>query len=249
MCVRRMDRTKTLDLFVTDTDYDKDQTPIGVVSTVGASLTVTADAAAIEALKQASNAGRRQVVVRFISATMITDYITVRAVADTTFTVEVAVELVAATGPWSCVLVRPWGERALNLTSRFQHVIGVEILAYTLVGLSTLSLWEDEDTGKPPSIDFVGLEIKELPGRTLSTNRYMQNTLAVLPTHVSAYHPSSWTEAKDAMIFVPQGMMKTVYDEPLPAVNSITPKLIDRRGDSVGATRFHVWLRLTVVDR
>lgn len=243
-------KTKTLDLFVTDTDYDKDQTPIGAVSTTAASLTVTADASVVTAIRAASNAERQKVVVRFISSSMITDYITVRSVVNnTSFIVENAVELTAETGPWSCVLVRPWGERTLNLTTRFQHVVAAELLAYTLVGLSTLSLWEDEDAGKPPSIDFVGLEIKELPGRAMSTNRYMQNMFAVLPTHVSAYHPSSWTEAKDAMIFVPHCMMRTEYAQPLPAVNSITPRLVDRRGESVGATRFHLWLRLTVLEQ
>lgn len=244
-------KTKTLDLFVTDTDYDKEQIAIGRVKTLEAGLIVQAEGAGvIPALKDAANSWRTQVIVRFVCATVITDFITVREVGTNTFTVENAVSLPQETGTWQCILVRPWRERPLQLTTRFQHVVAVEVLAYALVGLSSLTLWEMTETNStPPSIDYIGLEIKELPGRAMSTNRFMQNMLAILPTHASAYHPSSWTEAKDAMIFVPHCMMKTEYEQPIITVNTITPKLVDRRGNSVGATRFHLWLRLTVLDQ
>lgn len=238
-------KTKTLDLFVTDTDYDTDQTIAGSVYTTTAGLVVQATSLVTAALKAATRPSG--LVVRFISGTVTTDFITVRAIDETSFVVDNAVDLPIASS-FNCYIVRPFIQRSLQLNTRFQHVVGVELVAYTLVGLSSMTLWEEQTTNTPPCIDFVGLEIKELPGRTVSTNRYMQNMLAVLPTHASAYHPSSWTEAKDAMIFVPHCMMKTTYDQPLVAVNTITPKLVDRRGSEVLAARFHIWLKLTVLD-
>jgi hypothetical protein len=246
-----MRKTKTLDLFVTDTDYDKDQETIGAASTLAPGLVVQAEPSAIAALKAASAALslKTGIVVRFVSATVTTDFITVRRVLEDSFIVENAVDLPAAAN-FQCVLVRQWSERPLALQTRFQHIVAVELMAYALVGLSSLTLWEDQAASNaPPNIDFVALEIKELPGRVLSTNRFMQNALAILPTHMGAYHPSSWTEAKDAMVFVPSCMMKTEYEQPILAVNTITPKLIDRRGDAVMAARFHMWLRLTVLDQ
>jgi hypothetical protein len=248
-------KTKTLDLFVTDTDYDLDQTAIGYVYTTTAGLQIECGQSGrpeqipiiIGRLKAAMLANG--LVVRFVSTSVTTDFITVRAIGDTNFTVDNAVDLPIASG-FKCYIVRPWVQRPLQLATRFQHVVAVELVAYALVGLSSLTLWEDQSTSSaPPSIDFVGLEIKELPGRAMSTNRYMQNMLAVLPTHAAAYHPSSWTEAKDSMIFVPHCMMKTTYDQPLVAVNTLTPRLVDRRGDPVMAARFHLWLRLTVLDQ
>ena len=241
-------RTKTLDLFVTETDYDLDEVSIGSVNTTSAGLVVNASASVITALKAATSSQRVSVVVRFVSIGATTTLVTVRSVDTTTFTVAIAVDL-PVSAQFTCALVKQWTVRSLPLATRFQHVVAVELVAYALVGLSSLSLWEGQSAATPPSMDYVGLEIKELPGRTMSTNRFMQNMLAVLPTHMSAYHPRSWAEANDMMIFVPPCSMKTTYDQPIPAINCITPALIDRRGGPVTAARFHIWLRLTVLDQ
>jgi hypothetical protein len=234
-----MMKTRTLDLFVTEKDYDVDETALGPAETAGASLVVTTTPQVLAQLITPC-------IVRFVSTTLVTDFIAVRTKTDTTFTVENTVNLPAAQN-FTVHLVHKWIASPLKLTTRFQHVLQVVVMAYALVGISSASLWEDhEQWSVPPSQDYVGLEIKELPGRILSTNRFMQSMLAVLPTHSSSYHPSSWVEAKDSMIFLPEGLARTVYEQPVATVNSITPRLVDRRGDTVIAARFHLWLRLKV---
>jgi hypothetical protein len=245
-----MNKTKTLDLFVTDIDYSADEEQVGRCWTQTPGKRVETDGAFASKLKVG-------LMVRFLSATTATDYMTIRSVrlpgvvyiGNSWFTVDTAVELPNA-DTFYIQLVRQWIPKTLPLQTRFQHVTAVEILAYTLVGLSSATAWETHaEDETPPNLEFVGLEIKELPGRMLSTNRYMQNALAVLPTHMDSYHPNSWLEARDAMIFVPSCMARTDYETPLLAVNSITPQFIDRRGGLVRAVRFHLWLRLTVIEK
>jgi hypothetical protein len=72
----------------------------------------------------------------------------------------------------------------------------------------------------------------------------MEHMLAVLPTHMTAYHPSSWNDARDAMIYLPDNMAMSRFESQLLAVNSITPRLVNRKGDTVLAARFHLWLQL-----
>lgn len=265
---------RTFDLFVTDEDFDKDETEIGRVSNwrggpdplfdydddwsirvKGSDETQTT--AILDALKRALRGRTAGVLVRFVSAKenetyeddehIMYRYHTVTYVGDEFFEVDQPVQFEDGDN-WRCMLAHEH-EPTLRLTTRFQHVTKAELLAYALVGLSSLSHYVPEGREMAPMIDFVGLEIKELPGRTLSTNRFMQNMFAVLPTHASGYHPVSWLDGKDAMIFVPPGTMQVQYDQPVFAVNTITPRLFDRKGNPVVAARFHMWLRLTTLDQ
>ena len=138
--------------------------------------------------------------------------------------------------------MRRWIPVPLPLTTGFKLVTAVEVKGFAFCGLSSGNLYEGT-TGVPQQ-DFIGLQIAELPGRVVSTNPYMQSCLAVLPTHMQAYHPSSWNDARDAMLILPEGMAKTSFPSPLTAVNTITPRLVDRRGSTINAARFHLWLRI-----
>lgn len=237
----------THDVFITDVDYDADETELGFVQTgltnetVGSTLIrlqLTQDPAPFAEVKEQS-------IVRFTSivANAVTDYVMVRSIdrAAFTFTVDAPL-LMPAASEYRLQFVREWIPRTLKLQSRFQLVTACEVKAFAFTGLSSGNLYEG--TGSVPQHDFIGLEIQEIPGTVKSTNRYMQNMLAVLPTHMPSYHPSSWIEARDAIIYLPDGLAKSTFDSPLLAVNSITPRLIDRRGQPVKAARFHLWLRL-----
>lgn len=250
-------KTKTLDLFVTDTDYSVDEERVGIAYTIVPGQKVETDG-------EYDTEGKLKVglMVRFVNTTTATDYMTIRSVQERLpgrfyaggrwFTVDTSVDL-PGTGDESKMfqiqLVRQWIPKTLPLLTRFQNVTQVELMAYTLVGLSSATAWETQTADTPPNLEFIGLDITELPGRMLSTNRFMQNTLAVLPTHMDSYHPNSWLEARDAMVFLPSCMARTEYETPLLAVNSITPRLLDRRGNLVRAVRFHLWLRLTVIEK
>jgi hypothetical protein len=143
---------------------------------------------------------------------------------------------------YSCYLVREWIPRTLKLNTRFQLITACEVKAFAFTGISSGNLYEGI-TGTPQH-DFIGLEIKEIPGTVKSTNRNMEHILAVLPTHMTSYHPSSWNDARDAMIYLPDNMAMSRFESPLVAVNAITPRLVDRRGSTARAARFHLWLRL-----
>lgn len=253
------------DIFVTDVEYDADEKELGFVQTgagdgIVGSTTVrlnsghSQDLLAFIELTEDS-------IVRFTSTVVnaVTDYTMVRSITRTaisqtpsgldpgggvvdgeqqsplSFVVDAPL-LMPAASEYRLQLVREWIPRSLKLQSRFQLVTACEVKAFCFAGLSPGNMYEQHD--------FIGLEIKEIPGTVKSTNRHMQNMLAVLPTHMPAYHPSAWLEARDAIIYMPEGTAKSQFDSPLPAVNSITPRLVDRRGNTVKAARFHLWLRL-----
>jgi len=234
------------DLFVTDVEYDADETQLGRVSTTGPTTTITIMDAVTEyeGLKEGS-------IVRFVStdAYTVTDYMMVRSLtrnlATLTFTVDAPVTLAAADN-YRAYLVREWFPRSLPLISRFKNITAVQVLAFAFTGIDGGNLYEG--INGQPQHDYIGLEIKELPGQTRSTNRNMESMLAVLPTKMDSYHPSSWNDARDAMVFVPNNMATVVYENPLPAVSSITPRFVNRRGETIKAARFHLWLRLSALE-
>lgn len=247
-------RTKTHKLFITDVEYDSDETKMGRVYTgltgaVAPGTLIknnTADATSLfKDLKDNS-------IVRFVStaAYTVTDYMMVRSLtrygSSVHFSVDAPVTLDYA-DDYYVYLVREWIPRTLQLQSRFQHVLGVKVIAFAFTGIDGGNLYEGI-TGEPQH-DYIGLEIRELPGRMRSTNRYMDSMLAVLPTKMDSYHPSSWNDARDGMIYVPEAVGRTCYDEPLNAVSALTPRLINRRGESIRAARFHLWLELTALDK
>jgi hypothetical protein len=186
-------------------------------------------------------------IVRFVSliANTVTDYMMVRTLTRTatvlTFVVDAPVFLDPA-NDFRVQLVREWIPRALKLQTRFQLITACEIKAFAFTGISSGNLYEG--ISGTPQHDFIGLEIRMIPGTVKSTNRHMQNMLAVLPTHMPSYHPSAWNDARDAMIYLPEGIAKSSFESPLLAVNSITPRLVDRNGNTVRAARFHLWIRL-----
>lgn len=240
-------QTNIHDVFVTDTDYDVDEETLASVFTVEPGLIVRAPSSVVDKLKVGH-------MVRFVSSINATDYLTVRAISapDASSEVEITIDNsvdLPVHQDFKIHLIRQWVPKTLPLKSRFQHITQVEILAYTIVGLTSASGWEEHQDHVPPNLEYVGFEIKELPGFAKSTNPYMENMLAVIPTRMPAYHPYSWLEARDSMIFVPDGMFRTVYNSPLLAVNTLTPRLLDRKGDLVRAARFHVWLRVTVLEK
>lgn len=244
---------QTHDLFITDVEYDTDETRLGYVMT-GALDTVLASTtirmhglAGLNVQVQDFDGIEDGSIVRFVSASSntVTDYMMVRSVdrlADSiTFVVDAPL-LLEAVHQFRVQLVREWIPRTLKLQSRFQHIKACEVKAFAFTGISSGNLYEGI-TGTPQH-DYIGLEIREIPGTVKSTNRHMHNMLAVLPTHMPSYHPSSWNDARDAMIYLPEGIARSTFESPLPAVNSITPRLVDRRGNTVRAARFHLWLRL-----
>lgn len=259
-------KTRTFDLFVTEADFDKDEVQIGKVQfyainrdddadntddtyVTGATLTDTQSL--ITALRGASTNTSFKPIVRFINKSEDDDrrfgrrgHYTVLRIEDNAFFVDRPID--NASGDNICMLVHQSSEPVLRLNNRFQHVVAAELLAYTLVGLSSLSQTIEDDV---PMIDFVGLEIKELPGRTMSTNRYMQNMFAILTTLPVNYRSVEYYLSSDAMIFVPPGMMKVEYEEPISNVGTISPRLTDRKGQQVTVARFHMWLRVTVLDK
>lgn len=173
-------------------------------------------------------------IVIFYNAAIVTGQVTVLSATQDSIVVDAIVKL-DADDDWQCALVSSKPdiraiESALNkrlqLTSRFQHVVAAELLCYTITGLA-------ED------VQFVGLQIDELPGRTLSTNRVMEHMFAVLPKD----------QAGGSTVYVPAGMMKVEYEHPILSVKTITPRLLDSNGDVVAHTSMRLWLRLTVLDK
>jgi len=77
-------------------------------------------------------------------------------------------------------LVREWIPRTLKLQTRYQLITACEVKAFAFTGISSGNLYEGI-TGTPQH-DFIGLEIRGIPGTVKSTNRHVQNMLAVLPT-------------------------------------------------------------------
>jgi len=49
------------------------------------------------------------------------------------------------------------------------------------------------------------------------------------------------------MVYLPEGFAKAQFASPLPPIATITPRLIDCRGITVKAARFHLWIRLHAV--
>jgi hypothetical protein len=193
-------------------------------------------------------------VVRFLAEldSTVTDYLTVRSISRTpestihwdklTFVVSKPLILQTVKN-FRVHLVREWIPRPLKLQTRYQLVTACEIKAFAFTGLASATLYEGTDK-EVPQHDYLGLEIKEIPGTVKSTNHNMQNMLAVLPTHMPAYPPASWTEARDGMIYLPEGLAKSTFESQLLAVNSITPWLIDCRCNLMSMARFHLWIRL-----
>lgn len=247
-------KTRTLDLFVTEEDFDKDEVEIGTAKNLATSgnlarVPVSTQPNLLLKLQEAAKKGR--VIVRFLSELDVDNnalnYFTVVKINTGSFEVDRPVNLSIA--EFKVMLVNKSLDPVLKLNTRFQHVVAAELLAYTLVGVSSQSHHVSDTQESAPMIDFVGLEIKEFPGRTMSTNRYMQNMFAVLTALPPSYRFADYAFSKDAMIFVPPGMMKVEYEEPINGVNTISPRLTDRKGQPVTAARFHMWLKLTVIDK
>ena len=242
------------DLFITDVEYDTDETETGRVQTGTSGLPIASTTIKLhenEALS-ALDAIKLNSIVRFVSPTAntVTDYMMVRTLTRTATACEFVVDapvLLDHAQNFLCYLVREWIPRPLALNSRFQLITACEVKAFAFTGLSSGNLYEGI-TGTPQH-DFIGLEIREIPGTVKSTNRNMQHMLAVLPTHMPSYHPSSWNDSRDAMIYLPEGIAKSTFQSPLLAINTITPRLVDRKGDTVRAARFHLWLRLWAEER
>jgi hypothetical protein len=246
-------RQQVHDLFITDVDYEADESSLGYVQTGSAdnpvpSTTIVKNEDVELAVTLADFEGlTMDSIVRFVSASAntVTDYMMVRTLSLAggilTMGVDAPVFLDSANN-FRVQLVRPWIPRTLKLQTRFQLVTACEIKAFAFTGISSGNLYEGT-TGMPQH-DYIGLEIREIPGTVKSTNRNMQNMLAVLPTHMPSYHPSSWNDSRDAMIYLPEGIAKSTFESPLLAVNSVTPRLVDRQGNTVRAARFHLWIRL-----
>jgi hypothetical protein len=243
-------RKQQHDLFITDVEYDADETKLGIVHTgtevtlVGSTLIKMRDDQSIP-----SFAGiKLDSIVRFVSTVTntVTDYmmlcelVTVSPTA-LEFQVDAPVLLAYDSG-FYCYLVREWIPRTLKPNTRFQLITACEVKAFAFTGISSSNLYEG--IMATPQHYFIGLEIKEIPCTVKSTNRNMEHMLAVLPTHMTSYHPSSWNDARDAMIYLPDNMAMSRFESPLLALNSITPRLVDRQGGTVRAARFHLWLRL-----
>lgn len=242
---------QTHDIFVTDIEYDTDEVQLGFVQTgtalvpIGSTTIVPHED--IEQTLDVFDGLNRTSIVRFISqsANTVTDYMMVREYVRTATSLSFVVDapvLLDAASAFRVQLVREWIPRSLKLQTRFQLVTACEIKAFAFTGLSSGNLYEGV-TGTPQH-DYIGLEIREIPGTIKSTNRNMEKMLAVLPTHMPSYHPSSWNDARDAMIYLPEGLTLSTFESPLLAINSITPRLVDRKGDTVRAARFHLWIRL-----
>ena len=238
------------DLFITDVSYTVDETALGMVMTGAQGAPIASTTINMRAGETYSKFTGLQSdsIVRFVSsvANTVTDYMMVRTLTmdgtNVTFVVDAPVLLDYANS-FTCQLVRRWIPVPLPLTTPFKLITAVEVKAFAFTGISSGNLYEG--TTGVPQHDFIGLSIAEIPGRVRSTNGYMERMLAVLPTHMPAYHPSSWNDARDAMIYLPEGIAKTEYaDSPIGNVSSITPRLVDRRGNDVRAARFHLWLRV-----
>jgi hypothetical protein len=231
-------------------EYDADETKLGIVHT-GTEEVLEGSTLIKRRPDQAMSlfAGLKlDSIVRLVSTTTNTvmDYMMVRELVTVApdaleFRVDAPV-LLAYYGDYFCYLVREWIPRTLKLNTRFQLITACEVKAFAFTGISSGNLYEGI-TGVPQH-DFIGLEIKEIHCTVRSTNRNMEHMLAVLPTHITSYHPSSWNDARDAMVYLPDDMAMNRFSSPLLAVNSVTPRLVDRQGGTVRVARFHPWLRL-----
>jgi hypothetical protein len=238
------------DLFITDVEYDTDETQLGIVHT-GTEEVLQGSTLIKRSPYQAMSlfAGiKLDSIVRFVSAitNTVTDYMMVRELVTVTAdALEILVDapvLLTYDCDYFCYLVRKWIARTLKLNTRFQLITACEVKAFAFTGISSGNLCEGI-TGVLQH-DLIGLEIKEIPCTVKSTNRNMEHMLAVLPTYMASYHPSSWNDARDAMIYLLDNMAMSRFLSPLLAVNSITQQLVDRQGGTVRAARFHLWLRL-----
>jgi hypothetical protein len=245
-------------LFITDVEYDADEATCGRVMT-GTRLESVASSTIDMWDNEGVYAGEdllfSQVkvdsVVRFVSdvSNTVTDYMFVRELivnSGGAFSVRIDAPLILDhADQFRMQLVREWIPRPLKLLGRFKMITACEVRAYAFCGLSSGNLYEGV-TGEPQQ-DYIGLEINEIPGNIQSSNRNMERMLAVLPTHMPAYHPSSWNDSRDAMVWLPEGFAKTTFSSPLPAISTITPRLVDRKGATIKAARFHMWIRLHAV--
>jgi hypothetical protein len=239
------------DLFITDVSYTVDESALGKVMTGTQAAPVASTTISMRTGETYSTFDPLQSdsIVRFVSsvANTVTDYMMVRSLVKDGATVSFVVDapvLLDYANQFTCQLVRKWIPVSLPLTVPFKLITACEVKAFAFTGISSGNLYEG--TTGVPQHDFIGLSIAEIPGRVRSTNPYMERMLAVLPTHMPAYHPSSWNDARDAMIYLPDGIAKTEYgSSPIGTVGTITPRLVDRRGNDVRAARFHLWLRIT----
>mmetsp|Transcript_21218 Transcript_21218/g.53771 ORF Transcript_21218/g.53771 Transcript_21218/m.53771 type:complete len:261 (-) Transcript_21218:138-920(-) len=258
MCDAGSDGEQVHNLFITDVDYEAEETKCGRVMT-GTRLEPVATSVIDLWDDQGVSAGdnllfadvKLDSVVRFVStiSNTVTDYQFVREMLTVNGKFSIRIDaplLMNHSDQFRLQLVREWLPKPLALLGRFKMITACEIRAYAFCGLSSGNLYEGV-TGEPQQ-DFIGLEIAEIPGSMQSTNRNMERLLAVLPTHMpGGYHPSSWNDSRDAMIFLPEGFAKTRFSSPLPPISTITPRLVDRRGATIKAARFHLWIRLHAV--
>lgn len=242
---RSTNRYETRELFLTDVMYDADEERLGQAITIfGRQLFPNVgESAKFEGLEPGST-------IRFLNddTLEVTKYFAVREVnrrangelIDFTINEPVSFGVI----PYRYVqLVRRWLPRALPLKDRFKLITSVQVIAFAFTGIDNGTALELDE----PQNDYVGLEIKELPGRVRSTNDAMNSMLAVLPTKMATYNPEGWDNARDGMVYLPSTIGKTDYTEPLPVVSQLTPRLVNRKGEQIDAARWHFWLKITTL--
>jgi hypothetical protein len=135
---------KQHDLFITDVEYDADETKLGIVHT-GTEITLEGSTQIAKKAGQSMPlfAGFKQdSIVRFVStvSNTVTDYMMVRELVavgpdELVFRVDSPVLLVFD-NDFYCYLVREWIQRTLKLNTRFQLVTACEVKAFAFTGIS-----------------------------------------------------------------------------------------------------------------
>jgi hypothetical protein len=140
---------------------------------------------------------------------------------------------------WKVMLARTWIPKALKLQTRFKDVTAVEVRRVNWTGLSASTLEDQADILH----DYVGLEIQEIPGSVIATNRWMHKVLAVVPTHPPGPLATVYEDTRDAIVELAPGDAKTEFTSPI-TLSQVTPRLIDRKGKPIIVARLHIWLRI-----
>jgi len=251
--------SKVHDVFVTDLEYDTDET-------VAAIYVITPDALSYGSRVMQIIGGltivnkdtpiKENSLVRFVNdAThVVTQYMRVtRAPYDNgtqrLFEVDTAVTLgdiiVGVSFPggvssqWKVMMARTWVPKALKLQTRFKDVTAVEVRRVNWTGLSASTLEDQADVLH----DYIGLEIQEIPGSVIATNRWMHKVLAVVPTHPPGPLATIYEDTRDAIVEFAPGDAKTEFNSPI-TLSQVTPRLIDRKGKPITVARLHIWLRI-----
>lgn len=222
------------DLFITDTEYDKDETLIGT-GTTSDTLTSTITLGGSDYGLVTGD------IVRLgTSSSESSDLLVVLAVPTTT-TIRVNYQVKTSTA-LNLYKIRTWLADGVKLDTDIKAIKHIELLAYALVGNAHGGVTDQFELKHD---DFYALFIDEIPGTVRCPNRNWDRAFAILPTHnIAAYHPTSYSDARDCMNYLPNGFAGRTFDTYLPRMNYLRPVFKDRNGNRAAVARFHLLFRV-----